>query len=239
MGEDGAGALLREVYQRLYAAYGPQGWWPGEGPLETIIGAILTQNTAWANAKRALERLKGAGALSPAALRDISEAELAELVRSSGSYNAKARKLKAVAEWLAGYGDDPARLGRLETKALRREALGVYGVGPETADVIVLYAAGLPSFVIDAYTIRILERLGLQPERRSYEGYQALFEERLPSDAALFNEFHALLDVHASTTCRKRSPQCGGCPLRSLCAYAGGSPRAASAGARPWAPPLP
>lgn len=218
---DSTGALLRDIYERLFAAYGPQDWWPGDGPIETIVGAVLTQNTAWTNAKRALERLKEAGAMSPAALRALPESELAELVRSSGSFNVKARKLKAVAEWLAGYGDDPARLAEREAKALRREALGVYGVGPETADVIVLYAAGLPSFVIDAYTIRVLERLGIEPERRSYEGYQALFEERLPPDAALYNEFHALLDVHASATCRKRAPRCGECPLRALCAYGG------------------
>ncbi|MDE2765172.1 MAG: endonuclease [Chloroflexota bacterium] len=221
MREDAIAALLRQVYERLYAAYGPQDWWPGDGPIETIVGAILTQNTAWANAKRALERLKQAGALSPAALRALPEAELAELVRSSGSFNVKARKLKAVAEWLAVYGDDPARLAQRGAKALRHEALGVYGVGPETADVIVLYAAGLPSFVIDAYTIRVLERLGVEPESRSYEGYQALFEERLPPDAALFNEFHALLDVHAATICGKRAPRCGECPLRDVCAYGG------------------
>ena len=213
----GMRAFLMEIYDRLLRQHGPQGWWPSDGPFETIVGAILTQNTAWGNADRALTNLRSAGALSPGALRRMPEAELAELIRSSGYFNAKARKLKAMAEWLAAYGDDPAQLRPRGAKELRAELLAVHGIGPETADDIVLYAAGLPSFVIDSYTRRVMERLRTVPERDTYDGYQALFEDNLPSEAPLFNEFHALLDAHAKQTCRKRAPRCEDCCLLDLC----------------------
>ena len=209
--------LLMEVYHRLYARYGPQRWWPGDGPFETVVGAILTQNTAWSNVDRALVNLKAAGALSPKALRDIPESKLAALIRPSGYFNSKARKLKAMAEHLAAYADDVTLWRSRNPKELRNELLGVYGIGPETADDIVLYAAHLPSFVIDAYTRRIVERLGLAPNRNSYDAFQELFEVHLPADTALFNEYHALLDRHAEETCQKRRPLCRGCCLLALC----------------------
>jgi endonuclease-3 related protein len=211
-------ALLREVYGRLLRAYGPQGWWPGDGgPFETIVGAVLTQNTAWVNVDRALANLHAAGAMSPAAMRAMPETELAQLIRSSGYFNAKARKLKAVAEHLALYDDDTNRWRSREAKELRTELLTVHGIGPETADDIVLYVADLPTFVMDSYTRRIVDRMGIAPRRTRYEDYQALFEDNLPHEAPLFNEYHALLDAHAKATCRKRDPLCGECVLRDLC----------------------
>ena len=209
--------LLTDVYERLFAAYGPQGWWPSDGPFETIVGAVLTQNTAWTNVDKALANLRAADAMTPAALRAIPEPELAELVRPSGYFNTKAKKLKAVAQHLAAYDDDLERWRHREAKELRGELLSVYGIGPETADDIVLYVADLPSFVMDTYTQRIVDRMGLKPAKTTYEGYQALFEDNLPHDARLFNEYHALLDAHAKYVCRKRDPRCGECVLRDLC----------------------
>ena len=215
-------ALIREVYDRLLANHGPQGWWPGDGPFETIAGAILTQNTAWANVEKALANLRAAEAMSWAAIRAMGVEELATLVRPSGYFNAKARKLKAFAAYMAGRGDTLAPRGDAldgtsGAKELRAELLGVYGIGPETADDIVLYAAGLASFVIDTYTRRIVDRLGIAPEPRSYEAYQALFEDALPTDAPAYNEYHALLDAHAKAVCTKREPHCGACVLLDLC----------------------
>ena len=210
--------LLEETYRRLLAHYGPQGWWPGDGPFEMIVGAILTQNAAWTNAARAIANLKAAGLMSPAALRAAEESELAEAVRPSGYFNAKARKLKAMADYLGRYGDSLDAWRGMEPRALRAELLRVHGVGPETADDIVLYAAGLPSFVIDVYTQRIVDRMQPRRNLRGYDAYQALFERNLPRDAALYNEYHALLDAHAKETCAKRAPRCGACPLADICA---------------------
>ncbi len=217
-GDRRSARLLREVYRRLLARYGPQGWWPGDGPFETIVGAVLTQNTAWTNAARAIANLQAAGLMSAAALREASERELAEAIRPSGYFNAKARKLKAVAEFLGSYGDSVESWREMPPRQLRAELLGVHGVGPETADDIVLYAAGLPSFVIDVYTQRIVGRMFPRRKLRGYDAHQAFFEENLPRDAALYNEYHALLDAHAKEACAKRSPRCGSCAVRDLCA---------------------
>ena len=224
--ERSLGELLTEVYERLLAAHGPQGWWPGDGPFETIVGAVLTQNTAWTNVDRAIANLREARAMSPSAIRELPEAELAALIRPSGYFNSKARKLKAVAEYLAAYGDDTEPWGAREAKELRAELLGVFGIGPETADDIVLYVAGLPSFVIDAYTQRMVNRWGFAPGVARYGDYQALFEANLPHDAPLFNEYHALLDAHAGAVCRKRDPRCNACVLADLCATGRAATRA-------------
>ncbi len=217
-GDKRAAALLGEVYQRLLARYGPQGWWPGGSPFEVIVGAILTQNTAWTNAARAIGNLQAHDLMSPPALRAAPEADVAEAVRPSGYFNAKARKLKAMAEFLGEYGDSVEAWRGMAPRRLRAELLGVHGVGPETADDIVLYAAGLPSFVIDAYTQRIVERMSPRRRLRGYDAFQAFFERNLPVDAALYNEYHALLDAHAKYVCTKRAPRCGVCVLRDLCA---------------------
>ncbi|MFH1142026.1 MAG: endonuclease [Chloroflexota bacterium] len=211
------GAHLLEIYQRLYHQYGPQHWWPGDGPFETIIGAILTQNTAWKNVECALGNLKTAQALSPQRLRGLPIEELAQLIRPSGYFNTKARKLKAFAQHLGDrYNDDLATFLSQETALLRQELLAIYGIGEETADDILLYAARLPSFVIDTYTRRILRRLGVAPQRDRYVAFQRLFHENLYPDANLFNVYHALLDRHAKETCRK-SPLCDRCCLMELC----------------------
>ena len=211
------GEHLLEVCRRLYQRYGPQHWWPGEGPFEMIVGAILTQNTAWGNVERAMNNLKAARAMSTARLRELPMEELAGMIRSSGYFNTKARKLKAFAHHLGDhYNDDLDALLSQEQAALRQELLSIYGIGEETADDILLYAARLPSFVIDSYTRRILLRLGVVPDRDRYSAFQALFHENLYPDTELFNEYHALLDRHAKETCR-RSPLCGNCCLLALC----------------------
>lgn len=208
---------LLDIYNRLFAAYGPQHWWPAEEPFEVMVGAILTQSAAWRNVEKAIANLKAAGALSPALLRRLSLPEIAALIRPSGYYNAKARKLKALAAWLgANYGDDIARMSTQGTEKLRTQLLSVYGVGPETADSIILYAATQPVFVIDAYTRRIISRLGLSPEVQSYATYQAFFMNNLPADVRLFNEYHALLVRLGKDVCRKQ-PLCERCCLCHLC----------------------
>jgi endonuclease-3 related protein len=210
---------IKGIYGKLLAAYGPQDWWPAEEPFEVIVGAILTQSTSWRNAALAIDCLKTAGAMTPPALRALSHEELARLVYSSGYYNAKADKLRAVAVWLGEtYADDIGAMSAAETAVLRRQLLGVHGIGEETADSIILYAANQPTFVIDAYSRRILGRLGLTPRGDSYHAYQLLFMESLPADAALFNEYHALLVRHGKDVCRPR-PLCGGCCLRGGCRF--------------------
>jgi endonuclease III related protein len=209
--------LLLSVYDRLFAAYGPQDWWPGEGAFETIVGAILTQSAAWPNVEQAIDRLKAAGVLDPASMLQISEEELAALVRPSGYYNAKARKLRAFCEMLQrDFGGSLDALLGLPAKDLRERLLATHGIGPETADDIVLYAAEKPSFVIDAYTRRIFSRLGIAPEGDAYEDWRTLFMSRLPSSVSLFNEYHALIVRHAKVACAKR-PRCARCVLRDSC----------------------
>ena len=211
-------AVIAGVYDRLMAAYGPQGWWPADSPFEMIVGAILVQAVAWRNVEGTMAKLKEAGALSPSELRRIPEPELARLCYSCGYHNAKAHKLKAFAERLGERGDDLEAWLAGPTEAVREELLSIHGVGPETADSILLYAAGKPAFVIDAMTRRIVDRLGVPPAGRAYADYQRLFEANLPQDAAVYNEYHALLVALAKRHCVKREPRCGGCPVADLCA---------------------
>ena len=211
---------LMEIYRRLLDAYGPQGWWPAESQFEMIAGAILTQAAAWRNVELALGNLRSAGICGWSAVHALPADTLAELVRPSGYYNAKARKLKAFAAHVCeGYDGDLDRMFAADTETLRRELLGIHGIGPETADDILVYAAGKASFVIDAYTIRILKRVGLEPvERDNYDGWQRLFHAGIPADAQVYNEFHALLDRHHKEACVKNNPRCGGCCLQDICA---------------------
>jgi len=183
-----------------------------------MVGAILTQAAAWGNVEKALTNLKGAGALSPQALRALPREELARLIRPSGYFNAKTAKLQALAQFMARYGDDLDRLFSLELTRLREELLGVHGIGEETADSVILYAAGKPIFVVDAYTRRIFTRLGLRPTSSSYLAWQQYFMQSLPPEAPLFNEYHALLVRHGKELCRPR-PNCAPCPLLDLCPY--------------------
>lgn len=215
--QKGTEERLLDIYQRLYDAYGPRHWWPAESKIEVILGAILTQAVAWTSVERALGNLKAADCLSPQALRDIPEEELAVYLRPSGYFNAKAKKVKAFIHhlWLH-YGGDLERMLARDGDELRQELLSIHGIGEETADDILLYAGGKPSFVVDAYTRRVIGRLGLSPPSDSYQGYQQLFHEALPRDVALLNEYHALLDHHAKETCRKE-PRCAGCCLLDIC----------------------
>ena len=209
---------LKDVYRRLYHTYGQQHWWPAEGPFEVIIGAILTQSAAWPNVEKAILNLKKAGALTPGALRRISLNKLARLVYPSGYYNVKARKLKAFVEWLGEKHDDSLdSLFKPGIPELRESLLGIYGIGEETADSIILYAGNKPIFVIDAYTRRIFDRLGSLPPERTYNSYQKMFMDFLPADAALFNEYHALLVKLGKEACRK-NPLCSTCCLKTRCA---------------------
>ncbi len=208
---------MEAVYRRLLDAYGPQHWWPAEGRFEVMVGAILTQSAAWSNVEKAIERLKAAGKLSPAAIRETPVDELASLVYSSGYYNAKAKKLKALAAYLGErFDDDIDAMRSRDTQSLRVELLDVHGIGHETADDILLYALGMPVFVIDAYTRRLLGRLGVADEKEPYIQHQQLFMAELPSDAGMFAEYHALIVTHAKVSCRK-SPVCEGCALLDLC----------------------
>ena len=208
---------LLDVYDRMLRRYGPQHWWPADTAFEMMVGAVLTQAAAWSGVRRAISNLKAADAMSPPAIRKMSTEELARLVYPSVYYNSKARKLKALAEYLGTrFGDDTDAMSGEETELLRKELLGVYGIGEETADDILLDAAGKPAFVIDAYTKRVFSRLGLIPEKESYAGYRAMFTKSLPADRDMFAEYHALIVRHAKETCR-RSPVCSDCCLLSIC----------------------
>ena len=208
---------LEEIYSRLLACFGPQHWWPGEEPFEVMVGAVLTQSVAWKNVERAIRALKDAGALSPAALRGMAPEETAALIRPTIYYNVKARKLKTLVEWFReSCHDDIGVMREKDGDALRAELLGVWGIGEETADSIVLYAAEKPSFVIDAYTRRIIDRTGMKPGGNRYTDYRALFTRNLPADTALFNEYHALLVRLGKEVCRPK-PLCSECCIRTLC----------------------
>lgn len=216
--KDTAAALI-DIYNTLFATYGPQHWWPADSPFEVIVGAILTQSAAWTNVERAISNLQAAQALTSEALHDLPLDRLALLIHPSGYYNAKALKLKAFADRLhSRYNNDLKRLFALDTATLRQELLSIHGVGEETADSILLYAARRPSFVIDAYTRRIMSRLELAPAKDSYGAFQALFSHNLPQDEVLFNEYHALLVCHGKEVCRK-IPRCTRCCLRPTCPY--------------------
>jgi endonuclease-3 related protein len=207
---------LLDIYHRLMARYGPQYWWPAPEPFEIIVGAILTQSAAWRNVEKAIANLKVARALSPEALRRLSLSEVAALIYPCGYYNAKALKLKSLASWLGKYYND--NLNNLfigDTDHLRQQLLSIHGIGQETADSIILYAAHKPVFVIDAYTRRIINHIGLAPASNSYIAYQALFMNNLPTDTGLFNEYHALL-VHLGKTLCKKVPRCDICPLKGI-----------------------
>ncbi len=209
--------LLEEIYRRLDAAYGDQRWWPGETPFEVAVGAILTQNTAWANVARAIGNLKSAGLLEAKVLAALPVAELAALIRPAGYYNVKARRLRAFLDFLLSeFGGDVGAMGAAGLAELRPRLLGVKGIGPETADSILLYACGLPTFVVDTYTHRVLSRHGLADEDAGYDELKGSFEDNLPADARTYNQYHALFVRVAKERCKKRAPSCPGCPLEGV-----------------------
>jgi endonuclease-3 related protein len=208
---------LAAYYDALFLAYGPQHWWPGRTRFEIIVGAILTQNTSWTNVELAIRNLRREKLLSPAALQRVPLDDLAQLIRSSGYFRQKARKLKAFVHFLyRQYGGSLDKMFATSTAKLREQLLQVHGIGPETADSILLYAGNHPVFVVDAYTRRILERHGLAHGKHSYEEIRRLFEQNLPATPSLFNEYHALIVHTGKHFCRKRKPDCQRCPLKSF-----------------------
>jgi endonuclease-3 related protein len=211
--------LLIEVYRLLFARYGPQHWWPADTTFEVMVGAILTQSAAWGNVEKAISNLKQAEALTPVSLRKLPIDELAKLIYPSGYYKAKALKLQKFVERLEeAYQDSLDKLFSLDIPQLRNELLSIHGIGPETADSIILYAAHKPIFVIDAYTRRIISRLGFSLQQDDYTAFQGLFMDNLPADEQLFNEYHALFVRHGKEACKK-TPLCDHCCLKDICLY--------------------
>ena len=213
---------LDAVYETLLATYGAQQWWPIDGPkrdarLEMCAGAILVQHTSWRGAERALKQLRAAGALSIEAFATLPEQQLGELLRGAGTYRTKARRLRSFAEAVLAEGSLVAFLDGA-AEEVRERCLAVWGVGPETADVITLYAARRPSFVVDAYAQRLLERLELAPEGvRGYEGWRTALLAAVGDELERLGEWHALIVVHGKERCRARAPRCEGCPLLERC----------------------
>jgi len=209
---------LLELYQRLFDHFGPQHWWPAETPLEVVLGAILTQNTNWSNVEKALANLQRAEALSIARLAALPDEVLQELIRPSGFFRQKAARIKRFVRHLEDcYQGVLARLLSQDVNRARNELLELNGIGPETADAILLYAGDRPSFVIDAYTVRLLQRLGLLDNNPGYEALRSTVMQALPVDVGLYNEFHALIVHTCKRYCRKRSPICRECPLLPDC----------------------
>ncbi len=208
--------VLMRIYNLLFSALGPQNWWPAETELEMMVGAILTQNTSWNNVEKAIENLRERGLLSVTMLSQVPVPSLAEYIRPAGYYNVKVKRLKNLIKFIEDrYNGDIGVLFSLDTDTIRTELFSVKGIGMETADSIVLYGAGRPLFVVDAYTHRILARHGLIDEQAGYHDLQALFMENLPADVELFKEFHALIVKTGKDFCKKE-PLCSACPLDRL-----------------------
>ena len=207
---------LLEIYNLLFERFGPQYWWPGEKQFEMIVGAILTQNTSWKNVEKAIVTLKAGRLMTPQSLHQLSQGELAELIRPAGYYNIKAKRLKSFIEWLfSSYDGKLENLENVSTSQLREELLNVKGIGPETADSILLYAFHRPVFVVDAYTARIMSRHFLVEQGTDYHQLQDLFQSALEPDEKLFNEYHALLVRLGKDFCRPTA-LCEQCPLKDL-----------------------
>jgi endonuclease-3 related protein len=206
---------FHQVYKKLLKQYGCQHWWPADTPFEVMVGAILTQNTAWTNVERAITNLKSHDCLSPQNILEAPLPSLAEWLKPSGYFNIKAGRLRSYCQWYVDAGEF-SQLSRLDTESLRKALLSVNGIGPETADDILLYAFERPVFVIDAYTRRIFSRLQLAADDAGYEALRQQFEGNLKTDAAVFNEYHALIVRHAKMACKKR-PDCDTCCLGQVC----------------------
>jgi endonuclease III related protein len=208
--------LLMTIYKKLYRAYGPRHWWPGETSFEVMVGAILTQNTSWRNVEKAIQKLKEKRTLNPEGIRRLKKNELAPLIRSSGYYRVKTDRLKAFTDFLyEAFDGNLRKMRKRDLEELRERLLEVKGIGPETADSILLYGLRKPIFVVDGYTKRILSRHSIIPEETSYEEVQRLFMDHLPFDEKLFNEYHALL-VHLGKMVCKKTPRCDICPLKGM-----------------------
>jgi endonuclease-3 related protein len=211
------GEVLRSYFETLTTSLGPMRWWPARTPFEVIIGAILTQNTSWQNVERAIANLRKERLLTLDAIERVPELRLATLIKPSGYFRQKTKKLKAFVHYLRNeHGGSLASMFRTPTAKLREQLLAVWGIGPETADSILLYAGGHSVFVVDAYTHRILGRHGLHAGKPDYEAVRALFESHLPADPRIYNEFHALLVNVGKNWCRTREPRCSECPLKAF-----------------------
>ena len=206
---------LLAVFNVLFTAHGPQYWWPGDSPFEIMVGAVLTQNTAWTNVEKAIASLVNHGKLSPAGIVASGKDHLANWLRPSGYFNVKAARLKNFCRWYIEAGGFTA-LSKVDTEGLREALLAVNGIGPETADDMLLYAFDRPVFVIDAYTRRLFSRLGFIAGDEAYDDIRLALEDKLGPEVGLYNEFHALIVRHAKTVCRVR-PRCGECLLRPRC----------------------
>jgi endonuclease III related protein len=206
--------IIHSIFDRLFCAYGPQEWWPAETPFEMIVGAILTQNTSWKNVERSIAALRSYSLLDLESMERVSAVDLALCIRSSGYYNQKARKLKAFCDHLRSHWQgDLSHFLAQEMSSLRPELLSIFGIGPETADSIILYAACQPSFVVDTYTYRIFSRHGLVAEDLSYDDLRDYFMDSLEPDTAYFQEYHALLVRTGHLYCG-RKPSCDSCPMK-------------------------
>lgn len=205
---------IKKTYQKLFNVFGSQSWWPGETQFEIIVGAILTQNTAWTNVEKAIKNLKNAKVLTPKRMHDLSQGELAKLIKPAGYFNIKAKRLKHFLNYL--FDEYSGRLDRLfkkRTDFLRKELLAVNGIGPETADSILLYAGRHPVFVVDGYTKRIFSRHMLVDKDADYDEIQMVFMKKLSHDVQIFNEYHALIVKVGKDFCKTRNPLCRKCPL--------------------------
>ncbi len=207
---------LLQIYQRLYRTFGPQYWWPGETPFEIAVGAILTQNTNWGNVEKAIGNLTRENVLSAKKIHEMEAERLASLIKPAGYFNIKAKRLKSFIDFLMNdYHGSMRRMKNDDMNSLRENLLSINGIGPETADSILLYALEKPVFVIDAYTKRVLSRHGIMEHEKPYEKFQELFHSSLKKDVKLFNEYHALFVRLGKTYCRTK-PICDGCPLEGI-----------------------
>lgn len=211
---------LLEIYDALFEHFGPQHWWPAKTPFEVCLGAILTQNTAWSNVEKAIANLLSADVLDVHALDKIDPDRLAELIRPSGYFNQKAKRLQIFARFLLDHFDgDTKRMFAIGEKELRPVLLDLNGIGPETADSMLCYGGGLPVFVVDGYTRRIFSRLGLVPDDIDYAQTQTFFMKHLPRDVSLYNDYHAQIVSLGAQNCKKSRPVCRGCPISEKCIY--------------------
>ncbi len=208
--------LLTDIFDALYQSFGPQHWWPGDSPFEVVLGAILTQNTNWGNVEKAIANIKAHKSLNAGTLHNMSPEQLASLIRPAGYFNVKAKRLKSFLDFLCNdYRGSMRRMKKMDTSSLRKGLLSVNGIGPETADSILLYALDMPVFVIDAYTRRVMSRHGLASAGAGYHELQELFHKHLPLDVQLFNEYHALFVMAGKYYCNPK-PKCTGCPLEGI-----------------------
>lgn len=209
-------AISQQVFELLFSAYGPQGWWPAESPFEVMIGAVLVQNTNWSNVRKAIDSLNAAGVLSPQGILSLPAESLEELIRPAGYFRIKAKRLRSlIAFFIDAYAADIDQMRSVDMDKLRKQLLGVHGIGPETADSILLYAVEKPALVVDAYAQRVYTRHNWVPHNSSYDQLQSHIASEFPANAASYNEFHALLVEVGKRHCRS-APHCDGCPLQPL-----------------------